>query len=322
MQYRVKAIDADNVESGYRTSSIINITANQPPTVPSSITVPPQITAGMEVEITWGTSTDPDGNTLVYLLERSVDEGSWQQIYSGENLEYTDTAPTGGAETLQYRVRAKDSLNMYSGYTTSSVSGIVNNLPPTITGTDTDLGVFSDAFSGYAYTVNDTDSPGVSVQEIIDELIFRTYTPVLGQGQNFALTGVDWTKIHNGTHTVRIVATDSEGASATRTLTFTKDVDTVELFTQILNADSKPTAALVNVQGSFPTGSILTVLASNNANDDAPVWQDISGSLGAKAYFTNDAKTAAAWGVQFHVTLQRGIATLPCYITSIGGGFA
>jgi hypothetical protein len=322
MQYRVKAVDADNVESDYRTSSVITVTANQPPTVPSSITVPAQVSAGGEVAISWGSSTDPDGNTLVYLLERSVDEGDWTQIYSGEDQEYTDSAPTGGAETVHYRVRAKDSLNIYSGYATSNVIGVVNNLPPTITGTDTDLGVFSDTFSGYAYTVNDADSPSVSVQEIIDGVIFRTFTPTLGQQQNFALTGVDWTKISNGTHTVRIVATDSGGASMVRTLTFTKDVNKVEFFTQILNADAKPIAALVNVQGSFPTGCILTVLATNNANDANPVWQDISGSLGSKAYFANESKTAATWGVQFHVTLQRGTATLPCYITSVGGGFA
>lgn len=322
MQYRVKAIDADNVESDYRTSPIINVTANQPPTVPSSITVPSQITAGMEVPVSWGPSTDPDGNTLIYLLELCIDEGDWQQIYSGEDQEYIDTAPTGGAETLQYRVRAKDTLNMYSGYAASSVIGVVNNLPPTITGTDTDLGVFSDTFPGYDYTVDDADSPSVSVQEIIDDVIFRAFTPELGQQQRFSLDGVDWAKIHNGTHTVKIVATDSGGASATRTITFTKDVDTVEFFTQILNADAKPTAALVNVQGSFPTGCILTVLATNNANDANPVWQDISGSLGSKAYFSNESKTAASWGVQFHVKLQRGTAVLPCYITSVGGGFA
>jgi hypothetical protein len=322
MQYRVKAVDADNVESDYRTSSIINVIANQSPTVPASITVPAQVTAGMEVPVSWGASTDPDGNTLIYLLEKCVDEGDWQQIYSGEDQEYLDTAPTGGAETLQYRVRAKDSLNMYSGYTTSNVIGVVNNLPPTITGTDTDLGVFSDTFPGYTYTVNDADSESVSVQEIIDDVIFRTYVPTLAQQQTFALAGLDWAKIQNGTHTVRIVATDSGGASTTRTVTFTKSVDTVEFFTQILDADAKPVAALVNVQGSFPTGCILTVMAANNANDESPAWQDISGSLGSKAYFTNESKTAESWGVQFHVILERGTATLPCYITSVGGGFA
>jgi hypothetical protein len=322
MQYRVKAIDADAIESDYRTSSIIDVTVNQPPTVPASISVPPQVTAGMEAEISWGSSTDPDGNTLIYLLERCIDEGDWQQIYSGEDLEYIDTVPTGGVETLQYRVRAKDILNMYSGYTTSSVIGVVNNSPPTITGNDTDLGIFSDTFSGYNYTVNDADSESVSVQEIVDGVIFRTYMPTLGQQQSFSFAGLDWAKIQNGSHTVRIVATDSGGVSTTRTITFAKDVDTVEFFTKILNADAKPVAALVNIQGSFPTGCILTVLASNNGNDANPVWQDISGSLGSKAYFSNETKTADTWGVQFHVKLERGTATLPCYITSVGGGFA
>jgi hypothetical protein len=322
MQYRVKAIDADNVESDWRTSSVINVTANQPPTVPSSILVPPQVTAGMEAVVSWGASIDPDGNTLIYLLERCVDEGNWQQIYSGEDREYTDTAPSGGSETLQYRVRAKDSLNIYSGYTTSSVIGIVNNLPPVISGSDTDLGMFSDTFAGYAYTVNDPDSQSVNVQEIIDDVIFRTFDPVLGQQQSFSLAGYDWAKIQNGTHTVRIAATDAGGSSAVRTLTFTKDVNTVEFFTQVLNADAKPSAVIVNVQGAFPSGCVLTVLAANNANDDSPAWQDISGGLGSKSYFTNQSKTAASWGVRLHVKLERGTAVLPCYITSVGGGFA
>jgi hypothetical protein len=322
MQYRVKAVDGDAVESGYRTSAVINVTANQPPTVPESISVPPQAAAGMEVSVSWGASTDPDGNTLTYLLERRVDEGDWDQIYSGEDREHTDAAPAGGAETLQYRVRAKDALNMYSGYKTSSLIGVVNNLPPAITGTDADLGVFGDTFDGYSYTVDDPDSPSVSVQEIVDGVIFRTFTPELGQQQTFSLDGVDWAKMQNGTHTVRIAATDSEGSSAVRTVTFTKDVDTVEFYTQVLNADARPAAALVNVQGSFPPGSVLTVLAANNANDQYPAWQDISGRLGSKAYFSNESKTAESWGVQFHIKLERGSAALPCYITSVGGGFA
>jgi hypothetical protein len=322
MQYRVKAVDADSIESDYRTGSIINVSANQPPSIPAAIVTPPQVTSGMDVDVSWGASTDPNGNALIYILERSIDEGDWRQIYSGEDQEYVDTAPIGGAETLQYRVQSKDSLNMYSGYTTSGMIGVLNNQPPAISGSDTDLGVFGDTFAGYNYMVDDADSPSVSVQEIIDDVIFRTFVPTLGQQQSFDLAGLDWAKVHNGTHTVRIVATDSGGAAAMRTITFTKDVDTVEFKTQILNADAKPIAALVNAQGSFPTGSTLKVLATNNANDADPVWQDISGSLGAKAYFSNESKTDASWGVQLHIKLQRGTSTLPCYITSVSGGFA
>jgi hypothetical protein len=323
MQYRVKAIDADNVESDYRTSAIITVTANQPPSIPESITVPVEMGIGGPVSVEWGISTDPDGGVLIYLLEVSIDDTDvWTQIYSGEERAYTDTAPAAGALTLKYRVRAKDQLNMYSAYRNSGIVTLIASWPPVISGQDGDLGVFGDSFTPYEYTVTEQDDSPVSVTEYIDEVGFRTYNPALGEAQQFNITGNNWMKILNGTHTVKIIATNASGVSATRILTFSRDVRVLEFYTDPLNADSMPSAVTCNIQGSFPTGSSLTVLASNNANDAEPFWQDITGSLGAKAYFTNTEKTASSWGVSFHITLNRGTATLPCYITSVGGGFA
>lgn len=85
-----------------------------------------------------------------------------------------------------------------------------------------------------------------------------------------------------------------------------------------------PTKAMINIQGSFPAGSSLTIEACNNANDASPTWQDVTSRVlnSQKVFFSNTTKTAAAWGVALRVTLNRGTATGDCYITAIGGNFA
>lgn len=89
-------------------------------------------------------------------------------------------------------------------------------------------------------------------------------------------------------------------------------------------ADAMPTKALVNIQGSFPTGSTLTVWICNNGNDASPTWENITQKAlnGTKHFFTNTTKTAANWGVKIKVKLLRGSAASTCYIQSIGGNFA
>jgi len=323
-KYRVKAINADGAESAYLTSTFITV-EKLPPTAPEPIivTVSPPVQAGSSVEVSCGKSTDPcNRGGIEYNFMRKVNDSNWKLLYYGIMRFFSDTIPSD-AHTLQYGVQATVQYPYdCSDMATSSIITISKPAPTTISGNDADLGTFVNSFSGYTYTVSGADGNAVTVQEIIDDVIFRTYTPALDDPQNFELTGNDWFKIPNGTHTVKIVVTDTSGETETRTLTFFKDVDTIEFYTSKLAADAMPTAVLVNVQGSFPTGSILTVMACNNADDSSPAWQDISSSVGKKAFFTNTVKTAAGWAVKLHITLRRGTATLPCYISSAEGGFA
>jgi hypothetical protein len=110
-----------------------------------------------------------------------------------------------------------------------------------------------------------------------------------------------------------------------RTLTVTRNVDTVEFYAPIipLAADYMPTQALIQAAGSMPAGSILTVEICNNGNDDSPAWEDCTAAvkLNQKYFFDNQEKTADNWGVKLHVKLERGTAVNPVYIASIGGNF-
>ena len=297
---------------------------NQAPTAPSSITVPSEVLGGENLSISWAASTDPDGNLSGYVLERKVGSGTWAQVYKGSARTYTDTI-TYGWTSVQYRVKAYDAAGAESAYTTSATRTVTNNQPPVISGTDGALGSFSTAAPSYEYTVTDADGHQVTVVEKLDTTTLRTYTATLGDTNELEITADQWLKLLNGDHTLTITATDAKNESTVRTLSFDKAMHSVEFEqTVAMAADDMPTKALVNIQGSFPTGSTLQVWICNNGNDAEPTWEDITTKAltSQKHFFTNQTKTAASWGVKIKVKLLRGSAEGDCYIQSVGGNFA
>lgn len=114
-----------------------SVTTNTAPTTPSSITVPQSISGGTTITVSWGASTDAEGNLEGYIVERSVDGGSqWSQIYQGSALSTTNSVPFG-TPSVMYRVKAYDSEGLESGYRTSNQVTVINNTapsaPPSIT---------------------------------------------------------------------------------------------------------------------------------------------------------------------------------------------
>lgn len=297
---------------------------NTAPTAPASITLPTEIYGGKNAEISWGASTDVDGNLSGYVLEQLVDSSVWEQIYKGSARSYS--APIEyGSQTVQFRVKAYDAVGAESTYTTSAVRIVTNNRDPVISGKDGDLGNFTAIGPIHDYNVTDEDGHTVNVVEKLDGTTIKSYTATLGQINSLTIDDATWRKVLNGSHTLTITATDAMGASVTRTMTFTKSVTSVEFEQTIaMAADDMPTKALVNIQGYFPAGCTLTVLICNNGNDASPTWEDITSQArsGQKFYFANKTKTASTWGVKLKVSLLKGSATEACYIQSLGGNFA
>ena len=299
------------------------LVANTAPTVPSSITVPANIFGGRTAAISWGASTDAQNNLSGYALERSVNGGTWSQIYKGINRTYTDTI-TFGWNTVQYRVRAYDSYNLYSGYKTSGSKTIINNTAPSISGNDGDLGTKTGAFN-QVYTVTDPDSgQAITVTEKIDGVQKRSFTATSGQSYSFNITAEEWVKFFNGSHTMTITATDTYNWNTTRTYTFTKSETEIELtLATPLPTDDVITKAIMSVTRQIPTGAVFTVEVCNNGNDASPTWEDVTQSVtsGSKFFFTNTAKTADAWGYNFRIKVNRNGTTGECFIAAIGGNF-
>ncbi len=295
---------------------------NAPPTKPSYIAAPLSINGGSTAGISWGESTDPDGNLAGYILQRSTNGGAWAQIYKGANRTYLDSVALG-TNTVQYRVCAYDTQNERSDYETSSVINVVNNQPPAISGTDSNLGTKSSGFT-QTYSVTDADDDTVTVQETIDDVVIRSYVVTLGATNTFSVTGETWLKLSNGTHTMKIKATDTAGGSATRTYTFTKSVNSFSIQnTTPYTAEAAPTRIKINVIRNIPAESTFKVEVCNNGYDTTPTWEDATSSVlnSLVHVFTNDTKTAASWGVIIKVTVTRGTGQGACYVSHIGGNF-
>ena len=236
-----------------------SIVWNRAPSVPDSIDVPSDVRGGESLIVNWGTSTDPDNNLSGYVLERQYNGGGWAQVYKGINRTHTDQI-TKGWENVAYRVKAYDSAGAESAYKTSATRTVINNTPPTISGTDTDLGAKTGAFD-QKYTVTDPDSgQTITVVEKIDGAQKRSYAATSGQEYTFSVTADEWRKLLNGSHTLTVTATDNYGGTATRTYTFSKNDTEIELtLATPLEADDMVTKAIMSITRQIPAGAEFTV---------------------------------------------------------------
>lgn len=74
---------------------------------------------GEQLVVSWTAASDSDGNLSGYILERAINGGSsYTQVFKGNALSFTDSI-TKGWTSIRYRVKAYDSYEAESGYTTS-----------------------------------------------------------------------------------------------------------------------------------------------------------------------------------------------------------
>jgi hypothetical protein len=323
VMYRVKAYDTDGLESGWRTSSQVTVVNNNAPSAPPSIAVPKDVKGGSTLVISWTAASDSDGNLSGYILERSTDGGSaYTQVYKGDALTYTDTI-TKGWSTVMYRVKAYDSYNAQSGYTTSTKRTVDNNTTPTITTSSAaNLGTKSSGFT-ISYSVDDKDAGDtLTVTEKLDGTTKRTYTATRKTTNSFAVTGEYFQKITNGSHTMTVTVTDGK-ATVTKTFTFTKAVTAASItLAKPMEADAQITLCAITVGGLIPADAVFKVEVTNNGKDSSPVWEDATTEArnGRNHLFTNQT-AANGFAFNFRVTAERGASGESGYIASIQGGF-
>lgn len=329
VMYRVKAYDSYGEESGYAATSEYTVINNTAPTVPETITVPSVIANGSSVLISWGASTDADGEAVSYQLERSIDGGAFEVIYTGSARNYTDTIESGWA-TIAYRVCAVDARGAKSGYAESDVRNIISNYAPTVEIIDApvgnDYGVVSERFT-ISVKVGDRDNTKITVKYRLDGTLKQTAMVSLGSAQSATVThdfkgmlGDYWHKITNGRHTLTVEVTD--GASTTSVdLYFTKLVtNAVITLAEPMTATEQITVCIISVDGDIPEDAEMTVEVTNNGNDSSPVWEDATAHAlsGMNHAFTNSTQSNG-WAFNFRVTVHGGDTR--GYITSIQGGF-
>lgn len=309
--------DSPNSDGNY------TVIYNSAPSAPPSITAPATCYSGQNIEISCAAATDPDGDALTYVFERSANSGSWTQVQSSAARTFSEMVSTAW-NTLQYRVKAVDTAGNSSAYTTSGAIAVIHNQPPVISGQNADLGVKREDFT-YEYSVTDPDKDVVNVVEKIDGSPFNTRNNItLGATLTLSVSGDTFTALTNAQHTIEIVATDSAGNSATRTLTFTKAINSFVIsLSEPLEANRQPTRCNIKVNRDIPAGGTFKVEACNNPYDVAPIWEDCTNAViaGLAHVFKNKTNTAVQFGLNIRVTVERGDALTACWVSGIGGNF-
>lgn len=207
---------------------------------------------------------------------------------------------------------------------------VIGNFDPEVTSdagaSGVELGEKNAPFT-VGYTVTDGDGDPMTVTEKLDGTEQAVKTKV---ATGTALK-VDWLnekvgyqQVLNGAHTLTLTVSDGK-TSTDWTATFTKNVTGAKVsLTAPLTADDTITVAALTLEGSFPADMSLSVEMTNNARDDAPVWETVTDiQRGESRAFVHHAftnKTAArGFAFNYKVTIARGASGVGGNITMIGG---
>ena len=281
---------------------------NQPPTAPSSITYgTPQ--AGQKLTLSTGGSTDPEGDAISYVWERKVDSGVWTQIGITTAKTIQDTVPSSGT-TYYARVKAVDAVGNESAYCTGSGKTISYNTPPVISGSDQNMGAKTDPFT-YQYSVTDAQSATqtLTVTETLtngtETITLRTYTATAG-AQNTADLSSVWIRLIAGAHVLKITASDGNGGTAVRNITFSRTVTRIAA-ARAFNTDAKVTKVFVSLYPSDrPAGSTLHLEVTNNPFDTTPVWEDITEKANRLVHTFTNSTVANGYGLGYRFYMLKG----------------
>lgn len=310
---------SDTTDSDGAYTTIFNFA---PPT-PSTLSVPNTIYGGKNNTISWNSVIDPDGDSVTYELDCVYDGDTvFTTVYSGTSLSYSH-AVVYGKNSVQYRVRAIDSRGGVSEYTTSPSRTVTNNQPPTLAIVSN--ATTTDTSASMSYSVFDAEGEIVTIDEYVDNEKIYTHTVQSSSPKTVDMTinRIAWTRLSNGSHTIRIVATDSNGGTSEISSTFTKLVETIDITTKAMESSERPNRITLTIARVIPEDAIFKVLVCNNALDATPVWEDATESVlkGDPHMFDNDTKTSSKWAVKVKIVVERNGAEGSCYISSIGGAF-
>ena len=243
----------------------------------------------------------------------------------------TDLTLTVTQEMLQrFKINAENTIEIEvtdskGGTSYRRKTFVRTNFAPIISGQDADLGNLEKSLT-YKYSVTDVENDEISVEVYLDNKIIQENTKVnANQEYSITIKDFEFLSIAYGRHALKIVASDDKGATSQRLISFTRTA--TRLVMKLAKPiDTKYDAAkkvFVVPNWTVSNGAVANVEVCNNGNDKNPTWEDATSmsSAGLDFKFKNTTKTAATFGVDIRLTIEKGTSKNRSYIYGIGGAF-
>lgn len=190
---------------------------------------------------------------------------------------------------------------------------------------DVDIGDKTSILGDIKFKVEDIE--GDTVDARVDYDGVRALTPaesggIYTIGSDSGLG--DFVKVRPGRHAIHIEATDSNGNTSRRTISFTRVV--TRLVMQLkdpIETDAAARKILIIPNWRVAKGAEGRIYACNNFFDETPTWEDITSMVMSNLNynFKNAKRTADKWGISVKIVVERKTATTNSYVYGIGGAF-
>ena len=251
---------------------------------------------------------DPDNNeTLNVTVKlnsatiRTINNATKGESYEVDiNKTKFDELELNKTNTIEITVSDSNGASAIRRYTFKKV-----NTNPVVTVTNSNLGEQNKPFN-FSFKAADPDGDDITVKVYVDDVQVHDMGKITpNENQNISIGKLDYAKLLNGEHRIKIEATDSFGAKGTGFITFSKKI-THCWYKLTKEVDAQPSAIVVNPLTELAKGAKMTVKVSLNAKDTKPTWEVVPEELiGQKYNFKTKTKTADKWCIGVDIRIDR-----------------
>ena len=251
---------------------------------------------------------DPDANETLNITVKlnSATIRTISNATKGESYEIDidkakfDELELNKENTIEITVSDSNGASAIRRYTFKKV-----NTNPVVTVTNSNLGEKNKPFN-FSFKAADPDGDDITVKVYVDDVQLQDLGKITpNQSKTVSIGKLDYAKLLNGEHRIKIEATDSFGAKGTGYITFSKKI-THCWYKLTKEVDAQPTAVVVNPLTELAKGAKMTVKVSLNAKDKNPTWEVVPEELiGQKYNFKTKSKTADKWCIGVDIRIDR-----------------
>lgn len=193
------------------------------------------------------------------------------------------------------------------------------NTAPVVTMTNAHYGEQNKPFT-INFEAADPDGDEITAKLFIDDVQIKDLG-IIKDKQSVTIPKIDFAKIPNGEHKIRVEAKDSYNAVGAGYADFSKNL-TYAWYRLKKELSEQPSAVIVNPLSEVAPGAKMTIKVCSNVMDAQPTWETVPEELyGQKYNFRNTTKTAPKWGVGVEIRIDKEKATEESYLYGFVGAY-